>query len=89
MEAWKTTYPTVGTVMEAGFITLDAWNENLPDPQTDVERTVRRRITSQMAKLAMAEVRERAPSVAEKIDNALDKLEEILRPYGVPKRPRP
>lgn len=43
-EPWMSTYPTVAAVQAAHINTLCAWHENLPPAQTDVERTVRRRI---------------------------------------------
>ena len=40
---WQRSYPTLETVMEAGLQTLCTWCDNLPPPQTDVQRTVLRR----------------------------------------------
>lgn len=41
--SWQKTRPTVATAKEAGFSTLDQWNRQLPDPQTDAEKAVHRK----------------------------------------------
>lgn len=86
---WQTTYPTVATVMAAGFDTLHTWDEKLPAAQTDVERTVRRRIKAQMAVQAKVELRKVAPEVADQLDSALDKVLKLLgaRRAAPPKKP--
>lgn len=42
-------YPTVAEVQAADRAQLVTWQRNLPPPQTDVERTVVRRITRKLA----------------------------------------
>lgn len=78
IEPWKTLYPTVGAVMESSFATLCAWHENLPPPQTDVEHTVRRRITSQMESMGLEEIRKVEPVIAEKFEKIGDEFEKIF-----------
>lgn len=46
-----TTYPNLPTMMAADFATLCAWRRHLPAPQTDVQRTVRRRIEKRWGEL--------------------------------------
>jgi len=74
---WQTTYPTVATVMEAGFETLCTWADKLPPPQTDVERTVMRRITARQHELASNELRRKAPDIADKINSVSDMVEKL------------
>lgn len=44
--SWRTTYPTVATVSEASLESLTIWRNELPKPQTDVQKTVARRIAT-------------------------------------------
>lgn len=76
---WQTTYPTVATVKAAHYQTLQTWDEKLPEPQTDVERTVRNRITKRLFKMTAAECREKAPEVAD----SWNKLDDTLRGFGL------
>ena len=77
MEPWKTIYPTLADAMRANFSTLLAWDEHLPVPQTDVQRTVRRRIKKQLFALAGKEFREKAPEIADGWNDLIDKIGEI------------
>ena len=79
---WQTTYPTVGTVMEASFETLQTWDEHLPDPNTDVQRTVRSRIVRQMKVLAIAEMRKVNPEFADKYEATMQKAIDLLKRIG-------
>ena len=64
MMDWTKTYPALATVMVASFETLCTWHDNLPAPQTDVERTVMRRLLARRDELLRQQVRERAPDIA-------------------------
>lgn len=75
---WMTTYPTIATVMLARFATLQQWDENLPPAQTDVERTVRRRITKQMDVTAGQELRRSSPELADKWNKVMDDVERVV-----------
>lgn len=75
---WKTTYPTLETVMLARFETLQQWDQNLPAPQTDVEHTVRRRLRKQMETLAGQHVRHVDPALADKWNKVMDDVEKSM-----------
>ena len=74
---WQRTYPTLATVMEASFETLCTWCDQLPAPQTDVERTVLRRLQARRDELMGQQVREKAPHIAEKCNDIVDRLERL------------
>lgn len=74
MMDWTTTYPTIETVMLAGFETLQQWDEKLPKAQTDVEHAVRRRIKKQMQVTAGQRVRRDSPELAETWNKVMDDL---------------
>lgn len=73
---WQKTYPTVADIGIANFDTLAQWHEHLPAAQTDVERTVRRRLSARLEVLA----REQAPEVMGKLDS----IHEAFRKLGIP-----
>lgn len=75
MMDWTKTYPALATVMVASFETLCTWHDNLPAPQTDVERTVMRRLLARRDELLRKQVRERAPDIAAKFNDIIDKME--------------
>jgi hypothetical protein len=77
MTAWQKTYPTVETVMLANFETVCTWCDELPPPQTDVERTVRRRLEAQRKALGALELRKQAPAVADRINELIDSMERL------------
>lgn len=70
---WQTTYPALATVMEASFETLSTWADKLPPPQTDVERTVMRRLAARRTELLASELRRQAPDLADKWEALLAK----------------
>lgn len=74
---WQRTYPALATVMEASFETLCTWCDSLPAPQTDVERTVMRRLKARRDELMGQQVREQAPEIADKFNAIFDKLERL------------
>jgi hypothetical protein len=74
---WQSTYPSLATVMQAGFETLCTWCEKLPAPQTDVERTVMRRLTARRDELMGQQVRQQAPHIADKLNDIVDRLERL------------
>jgi hypothetical protein len=82
---WQTEYPTLATVNEAAFSTLQAWDEQLPAPQDDVQRTLRRRIKKQMMTRAGEEVREKAPEVAEKWNSLMDRIKNVMGGGDLPR----
>lgn len=83
VEPWMTQYPTVATVAEAGFATLLAWREHLPAAQTDVERTVRRRIQARIQVVGLRDIRRECPEAAdnfEKINALFEKVTGMKAP---------
>lgn len=74
---WATMYPSVAAVAEASFSTLAAWHAHLPEPQTDVERTVRRRIASRFEKEGMKELEATAPNIAKKLRDIQDSMAKL------------
>ena len=74
---WQRTYPALATVMQASFETLCTWCDKLPAPQTDVERTVMRRLKARRDELMGQQVREKAPHIAEKFNDIVDRLERL------------
>lgn len=74
---WKRTYPALATVMAASFETLCTWCANLPAPQTDVERTVLRRLKARRDELAGQQLREKAPHLADKFNDIIDRMERL------------
>ena len=76
---WQTTYPTLNVVKTAAFQTLCTWDKELPLPQTDVERTIRKRIKNTLFKKVAKEVKEKEPDIAETWNELVDKL----RKFGI------
>lgn len=74
IELWKTEYPTLATVNEAALMTLDEWDKYLPAPETDVQRTIRRRIKAKMWERAEESVREHDPAAADELKALMDIL---------------
>jgi hypothetical protein len=85
MMDWTKTYPALATVMVASFETLCTWHDNLPAPQTDVERTVMRRPLVRRDELLRQQVRERAPDIAAKFNDIIDKMERAGIKSSVPR----
>ncbi|MGI9296392.1 MAG: hypothetical protein ACR2QC_00665 [Gammaproteobacteria bacterium] len=46
--SWQTDYPTVADVATAHIDTVIQWHDNLPEPQTAVEHTVRRKLMTRI-----------------------------------------
>ena len=74
---WTKTYPSLAAVQEASFETLCTWCNNLPAPQTDVQRTVLRRLKARRDELMSKQVREKAPHIADKLNDIVDRLERL------------
>lgn len=74
---WQTTYPCLAAVMEANFETLNTWVENLPAPQTDVERTVMRRLKARHKNLLREQINKHAPGFSEKFNDVVDRLSRL------------
>lgn len=64
-EPWMLVYPTIDTVAQASKETCASWAAHLPKPQTDVERTVRRRISARVDDW----LRQEAPDFAQRLDD--------------------
>lgn len=64
--------------MQAGFETLATWDDKLPAPQTDVERTVRRRIKAQMEALLVPELRKHDPKLAMKFEHIREEIDRMF-----------
>lgn len=77
---WQTEYPTIATVNHAHEQTLQTWSDNLPAPQTDVERTIRKRIDAKLFEISAKVIREKAPDVADKFNEMTDLLDKM----GIP-----
>lgn len=75
---WQTTYPTLATIQSASFDTLNTCCDNLPPPQTDVERTVHRRLFARRSQLADQLLRTKHPKTAEKLDAVHKALRDAL-----------
>jgi hypothetical protein len=75
--SWQTEYPTLAMVNSASLQTLQTWDSSLPPPQTDVERTIRRRIKKAQLERAAEEVREKSPSIAGQWNDIMGRLERI------------
>jgi hypothetical protein len=82
---WQKTYPTIATIQEASFETLCTWCEQLPAPQTDVERTVQRRLRKQREELAAVQLRRDHPDIADKMNALQDALERLAGGRTFPK----
>lgn len=77
MTPWQTTYPNLATVMEAGVETLCTYCDNLPPPQTDVQRTVLRRMKARRDDLMATMLRAQAPDIADKLNDIIDRMERL------------
>lgn len=75
---WKKTYPTIATVNQANKDTLLAWGEHLPPPQTDVERTVHRRVNRKCLAIAEESLRVADPKLADKFDELMNLTSSLL-----------
>jgi len=71
---WRRTYPCLAAVMAASLDTLATWREHLPAPQTDVERTVSRRLNRRFDEVAKSELRRQAPELAAKYEDVIARL---------------
>ena len=80
---WRTTYPTLAAVQVASLQTALTWDEHLPAPQTDVDRTVRRRLKLRINQLTGIEIRRQAPELADQFNTILDRMRDL----GIPTPP--
>lgn len=74
MDNCKNIYPTIGLIKIASFETLETWSVNLPPPQTDVERTVMKRIDKMLFERIAKKVKETEPEIASKWNELADRL---------------
>lgn len=72
---WARIYPDLGTVMRAPVQTLQAWDDHLPPPQTDVERTIRRRLRHRLDTLYAEQLEREHPELAGKLADVLSRLD--------------
>jgi hypothetical protein len=80
-------YPTLEELLCADLDQCVAWSEGLPAAETDVERTVRRRLTVRLDRLMRQGVREHVPEFADKFNDLADRVEGLMRaPFGTFKR---
>lgn len=75
---WRTTYPSLEALGLANFETLNTWCESLPKPQTDVERTVWRRLGQARHEAMRTELHRMAPDVAKSFDDVMEMARKIL-----------
>jgi hypothetical protein len=80
---WATLYPSVADVQLAHVQTLAQWDEHLPPPQTDVERTVRRRVALRYEELCRVALRQEAPQIADQLNDIIHRLDELGVKHGV------
>lgn len=80
---WQTTYPTLEAVQLANLDTVSTWCDKLPPPQTDVERTIKRRLKARRDLLAGEELRRLRPDIADTLNNLADTLHKTtgVRPF--------
>lgn len=80
---WQTTYPTIETLQLANLTTIETWCKHLPPPQTDVERTVHRRLKARLDQLAGEELRRERPDIADSLNALSDTIEKVTgtRPF--------
>jgi hypothetical protein len=72
------TYPTLSDVNQANEAMLRHWNNTLPDPQTDVERTIQRRIKKALHPTVGDQLKKEAPEVHAEYTSILDRLNDIV-----------
>jgi hypothetical protein len=82
---WQTTYPALATIMVANLDTLQTWAEKLPPPQTDVERTVHRRLIARRDELGRRLLREQNPDIADKLNSLADTVEKLTGSRAFPR----
>ena len=75
---WREIYPTVSAVNQANNETLFAWEKELPPPQTDVERTVHRRIKRRCLAIAEEALRDADPELADTFAELMDLTSRLL-----------
>jgi hypothetical protein len=69
-------------VQQASFETLCTWAESLPAPQTDVERTVHRRLLARRDELGQVELRKVRPDLADKLEQLRADFDRIVMKAG-------
>lgn len=74
----KLVYPTIAEVNEASEEQLFAWHNNLPEPETDVERTVHRRINKVCWANSERHLREVSPEAADKLNRLAELMSNVL-----------
>lgn len=82
---WQTTYPALATIMVANLDTLQTWADNLPAPQTDVERTVHRRLIARRDELGAQILRRDHPKIADTLDQLWTQVEKMTGNRSFPR----
>lgn len=85
---WARYYPDLGTVMRAPLQALEAWEKHLPAPQTDVERTIRRRLEKRLLELAATDFAEKHPEKAAELIASLERISDAVERLTGTRRPR-
>lgn len=75
---WRKIYPTMEAVQAANLDTVATWLEHLPAAQTDVERTVRRRLQARLDREGMAALRKERPDIAAKLEELTAMVERAI-----------
>jgi len=71
-------YPTIAEVNQADAETLYEWDDALAEPQTDVERTVRKRIKKKCWNNATGAIRKTDPGMVGRMEKLADLMTCIL-----------
>lgn len=71
---WQTTYPSLATVMDAGLQTINTWREQLPEPTTDVQRTIQRRLQQRQMDLMRLQLKTDHPEISQKFEDLQSRL---------------
>jgi hypothetical protein len=74
---WKTTYPILADVKTASLSTLLEWEAHLPEPRTDVERTIYKRIVAKAIAGTGKEIRQTDPELADSWNEVMDSLQRM------------
>jgi len=71
-------YPTIAEVNQAGEYELFVWHDSLPEPQTDVEHTVSRRIKKLCWQNSEKHIRDANPEAADMLNKLAEDVSKVL-----------
>lgn len=80
-----TKYPSLAEIKAAKFTELTEWQKRLPAAQTDVQRTIRRRLDLRASEVAGAAIRAIDPELADRFNHIIDRMDALGIPHDVPK----